>query len=380
MENWIRIWMLLLEVSAFAYLLVMLIISLGWYFSKVFIPKPFSGLLKVSVVIAVRNEANTILHLLISLAKQNYPSKLFEVIIIDDNSEDATIEIIEKFKIENPDLSLNIIHSQGEGKKEALKHGFEVSNNEIIITTDGDCQVDHDWIKNYVSFFENSESQMLFGSVFYTNTKNLLQKIFTLEFSTLVASGAGSAGAGLPLMGNGANLAFRKTAFEKVKERLSGSKFASGDDVFLMHSIAAYYGKNSVKFIKNKQSIVTTSAPDSLGKFVNQRIRWGSKAKAYKSIWALTVSLVVLLFNVLLGITAFLSFFKIWFLAVFALFVILKFLIDFPLSNSFLRFYNQRVSALMLFPLEFVYPFYILLTALFSIFIPYQWKGRKKIK
>jgi len=380
MENWIRIWMLLLEVSAFAYMLVMLIISAGWYFTKVFIPKSNSASLKVSVVIAVRNESAGIKSLLVSLLKQTYPKNLFEVIIVDDNSDDQTVEIINQFKTENPELILSVVKSKGQGKKDALKRGFEQVNSEIIITTDGDCQVEPNWIKNYVSYFENNDAQLLFGPVFYSNSNSFQKYIFTLEFATLVASGAGSVGIGLPLMGNGANLAFRKSAFEKVKEKLSGAKFASGDDVFLMHAISSNYGNAAVKFIKNKSSIVETSAPENLGKFVNQRIRWGSKAKAYKSIWALAVAMVVFVFNVLLGLTAFLAFYKIWFLAVLPLFVILKFLIDFPLIRNFLKFYNRLVSAIFLFPLEFFYPFYIMLTALFSIFIPYRWKGRTLIK
>lgn len=380
MENWISIWMLLLEFSALAYLLIMLLISLGWYLTKVFVPLSIDDFKKVSVIVAVRNEEANIKNLLASLLHQSYPKNLFEVTIVDDNSDDKTLQIIEKFKHENPDLNINVVISKGQGKKEALKEGIEFINNQIIITSDGDCIVGRDWIMNYISFFENNNAQLVFGPVFYHNSKRLIQKIFSLEFATLVASGAGSSGIGLPLMGNGANMAFRKSAFDKVKIGMSGDKFASGDDVFLMHSIAAKFGNKSVKFIKNKQSIVETTAPESGTTFFNQRVRWGSKAKAYKRIWPFMVSLVVFIFNVLLGITAILSVFKLWFLALFVLFIILKFLIDFPLIRNYLRFYDQPLNTIMLFPLEFFYPFYIMLTAVFSIFIPYQWKGRKKVK
>lgn len=380
MENWIRIWMLLLEFSALAYLLIMLLISLGWYLTKVFVPLSIDNFKKVSVIIAVRNEEANIKNLLTSLLHQTYPKNLFEVVIVDDNSDDKTLQLIEKFKYEITDLNIRVVKSKGQGKKEALKEGFESITNEIIITSDGDCVVGRDWIMNYISFFEENDTQLIFGPVFYYNTKMLVQKIFGIEFATLVASGAGGSGIGLPLMSNGANMAFRKSAFDKIKNKLSGARFASGDDVFLMHSIAANFGNKSVKFIKNKQSIVETHAPESLMAFFNQRIRWGSKAKAYKSIWPLAVSVVVFVFNFLLGITAILSVFKLWFLAVFVLFVILKFLIDFPLTRNFLRFYNRPINAIMLFPLEFFYPFYIILTAVLSIFMPYQWKGRKRVK
>jgi len=64
-----------------------------------------------------------------------------------------------------------------------------------------------------------------------------LQKFFSLDFTSLVASGAGSAGAGLPLMGNGANLAFERDIYTDNKANDNSRKFVSGDDVFLIHEI-----------------------------------------------------------------------------------------------------------------------------------------------
>ena len=372
--------MLILEFSALAYLLIMLLISIGWYLSKVSLPMSNTLTTKVSIVVAVRNESNNIKDLLISILKQNYSKDLFEVIIVDDNSSDNTIAIIKSFKNENPNLNIINVSSFGEGKKEAIKLGIETASNSIIICTDGDCEVSCDWIRSYVTYFDQKDIKLIFAAVFYRNSKSLLQKIFSIEFSTLVASGAGSAGIGLPLMGNGANMAFKKDAYLEISKNIDGKNYASGDDVFLMHSISKKYGSRSIKFLKSNNCIVETSAPNTLKKFVNQRIRWGSKAKAYKSFWPLLVSLVVLVFNLLLGITAVLSFFRLWFLALFILLVLLKFLIDFPLINNFLRFFRRPKTALLLLPLEIIYPFYIMFTAIFSFFIPYQWKGRKGIK
>lgn len=369
--------MLLLEVSAFAYLLVMLLISAGWYFTKPFVAKPMSSLQKVSVLIAVRNEADNIKKLLTSLLKQTYSKDFLEIIVVDDASEDNTLEIIENFKTEHPDIKIIVSRARGLGKKDAIRQGIDLSQSEIIITTDGDCEMKPEWVSNYVSFFENSQAQMLFGPVLYSHNKSLLQKVFALEFATLVASGAGSAGIGLPLMGNAANLAFRKDAFNKVRNKMHGSAYASGDDVFLMHAMAKEFGKDAIGFVKNKQSLVETSAPASFSRFINQRVRWGSKAKAYKSAWAIVVTLVVFFFSLLLGMTVVLSFYRIWFLAVFALFVLLKFMIDFPLSRNFLRFFGKQKLSLLLFPIEFVYSFYIILTAMLSLFKPQKWKGRR---
>ena len=369
--------MLLLEVSAFAYLLVMLLISAGWYFTKPFVAKPVNSLMKVSVLIAVRNEADNIKKLLTSLLKQTYPKNIFEIIIVDDSSEDDTIDIVKDFKTKHNDLRIEVVRAEGQGKKDAIRQGIEFSQCEIIVTTDGDCEVQAEWLENYVSLFQSSNTQMLFGPVFYSHNNKVLQKIFALEFATLVASGAGSAGIGLPLMGNAANLAFRKEAFNKVRDKMYGSNYASGDDVFLMHAMAKEFGKDAIGFVKNKESRVETTAPASFSNFINQRVRWGSKAKAYKNLWAIVVSLVVFSFNILLGMTVVLSFYRIWFLAVFALFILLKFMIDFPLSSNFLRFFGKQKLSPLLFPIEFVYPFYISLTGVLSFFKPLNWKGRK---
>jgi cellulose synthase/poly-beta-1,6-N-acetylglucosamine synthase-like glycosyltransferase len=380
MDHWIRIWMYVVEFSALAYLLLMLILSVGWYLTKSFIPTSNSSNTKVSIVVAVRNEAENIRKLLISILNQTYAKELFELIIVDDDSDDSTIEKINEFKKSNPNVNLKVISSSECGKKEALKQGLDVVENSIVILTDGDCTVGSDWISNYVSCFEQNNVQLIFGPVFYFKSKTLLKRIFSLEFSTLVASGAASAGIGLPLMGNGANISFRKEAYDKVSKKQSGQEFASGDDVFLIHAIAKHYGRNSVKFLKHNNSVVETSSPENFSSFVNQRVRWGSKAKAYKNIWPVIVSLIVLLFNVIMGITALLSVFKLWFLALYLLLVLLKFLIDFPFTTNFLRFFNRiRISYLLL-PLELLYPFYIMFTAIFSLFIPFRWKGRNVTK
>ena len=381
MQDWIKIWMIIVEFAALSYLLIMSIINFGWHNTKTFIPSKLNKFEKVSVVIAVRNEAQKIRKLLESLLNQTYPRELFELVIINDNSDDDTVSIIEEFGRNQLDFNIVLINSEGEGKKNALLTGMKQIKNEIIITTDGDCEISSpDWIMNYASFFDKSSAHLVFGPVMYKKSESFLKRIFSLEFASLVSSGAGSSGVGLTLMGNGANLAFKKSSYETVKNKMGGSDFASGDDVFLMHSMASNFGKSAVKFIKSKESLVETDAPDTFNKFINQRLRWGSKAKAYTNLWPILVSLTVFVFSFVLVTTALLSFYESWFLAVYVLFILLKFLLDYPIIKGFMKYFHRNNSALLLLVLEFVYPFYILYTALAAIFIPFGWKGRKKIK
>jgi cellulose synthase/poly-beta-1,6-N-acetylglucosamine synthase-like glycosyltransferase len=356
---------------------VIVIITVGWYKTGEFFAKSPNLSSKISLVVAFRNEAGNIINLLNSVAAQRLTASMFEVVMVDDNSTDAGLGIIKEFMTSHKHLNIRIVKSDGQGKKKALKKGFEIVENELVFTTDADCVLHENLLELYLSFFEtHKDLKLAFGAVIYSRGKGILNKIFRLEFSSLVASGAASSGIGLPLMANGANMAFKHSAYKEVIGELSGSEYASGDDVFLVHGIAEKYGKDAIKFIKNKDALVETLAPKTAAKFLNQRIRWGSKARAYKSIWPVLVAIAVFLFNFLLSVLVVLSVYRTWFLAVFVLFVLLKFLVDLPLSRNFSKYFRQKKDHYLLFPLEFIYPFYIVVTALYPFFFKFNWKER----
>ncbi len=377
MENGIRYFMILLESSAFVYVAVMVMITLGWFKTAEFFAESPSFSSKISLVVAIRNEADNILNLLGSVAAQSINASLFELIIVDDNSTDAGAGIIEGFMKSHGHLNIRMVKSHGQGKKQALRKGFDIVENELVFTTDGDCVLHESLLERYLSFFEtHKELKLAFGAVVYSREKGLLNRAFRLEFSSLVASGAASAGLGLPLMANGANMAFRHSAYKEIAAGLTGAEYASGDDVFLLHGIAKEFGTGAVGFVKNKNALVETHAPKSAASFFNQRARWGSKARAYKNIWPALVAIVVFLFNFMLCVSAVLSVYRIWFFAVFVLFVLLKFLVDLPLSRSFSKYFRQGKDYYLLFPLEFIYPFYIVASALYPLLFGFNWKGR----
>ena len=91
-------------------------------------------------------------------------------------------------------------------------------------------------------------------------------------------------------MCNGANLAYQKDVFFEVGGFEGIDQVASGDDMLLMHKIQTRY-PNEIMFLKSKDVIVTTRAAESLKEFINQRIRWASKADRYtdKKITAVSV-------------------------------------------------------------------------------------------
>lgn len=332
------------------------------------------------MVVAVRNEQENIEKLLYSLQQQHFPKEQFEVVIVNDHSEDNTTQVIEQFITENKNIEVKLVQSDGKGKKAALREGISVVKNDLIITTDGDCAMGTDWLRHLMAYYNEQKPKLIVGPVVYEEKKGSLQRFYMLDFMSLVASGAGSLGAGLPLMANGANLAFEKQAYLDVVNTQSGKSFASGDDVFLLHAIANKFGVKSVHFIKDKLTIVKTRPPENFNSFISQRKRWASKATDYKSWWAILVSISVFMLNLMLVLGFLMALFKPWFLIIFVLFVLLKILIDFPLLQNFAEFVNTKKSVPYLFLFGFLYPFYIVFTAISSFFIRYNWRGRKYLK
>src|SRR5690606_7520040 len=87
----------------------------------------------------------------------------------------------------------------------------------IILTTDGDCRVGCDWLKAHAEIFAMQRPKLVSGPVTFYEGKTWFEQLQTIEFSSLVGTGAASIQAGKPNMCNGANLAFTKAAFQEVK-------------------------------------------------------------------------------------------------------------------------------------------------------------------
>jgi len=361
-------------------MLLLIIFTWGWYSLKHFHGRAEDAQLMTSIVVAVRNEAQHINQLLYAIAKQDYPFTAFELILVDDHSEDNTVELIKDFMASKPEVHIDLIHAKGHGKKSAIAEGIQSAKGELIVTTDGDCLMETDWLTTLVAYYQKFKPELIIAPVVYTNEKGFWQQIFSLDFASLVASGAGSVGIGLPLMGNAANMAFSKKAWKKVNAANQKESFVSGDDVFLIHRIAKEYGRKAIHFVKSTSAIVRTDPPVNLAAFFQQRIRWASKAKGYRSPWAIVVSVVVLMTNLLMASTFIAGFFRDWFFVLYLMFVILKLLIDLPLLAEFTRFVSKRKLLFYLLPLSIIYPIYIIVAAFPALFFRFEWKGRKNLK
>lgn len=330
-----------------------------------------------SIVVAARNEEKNIAALLDSLSQLHYPKHLFEIIIVDDHSEDKTASIVEAYRAKLSQLTLITLQedSINSYKKKAIETGVVLAKMNWIICTDADCTVPPNWLAKYNDAIITKKPVFIAAPVAFKVKPSLLSYFQSLDFMTLQGITAAGIQGRLFNMCNGANLAYEKSVFHEVNGFKHIDHIASGDDMLLMQKIAEQYPEN-IFYLKSKEAIVTTEAQASWREFLNQRIRWASKSTAYSEKKIFWVLLLVFLFNLLFILLFVASFFHTPFIWLTLPLLLLKTIVEFPFTLSVSRFFNA--SKLMWFfplfqPLHIVYTVFAGLLGKFST---YRWKGR----
>lgn len=375
------IFALITGILSTGYAMLIIAITNGWHRLKEF---GTSGLLpdvKVSVIVAVRNEELNIGALLNNLSAQKYPLHLLEIIIVDDHSTDSTSRLVEEFIAKKKELqNLKIIKlglNDNSGKKVAIQIGIKASKAELIVITDADCSAGSLWISTIVAYYATYKPHMILGPVRMTGKGSLFGKFQSLEFMSLISTAAGSCNGGFPILANGANLAFTRQAYDSCGGFSGNMQFPSGDDMFLMISIKRKFGVRAIRFLRSEEVIVNTPATIGFKSFIQQRLRWVSKSRGYNDPLLVTASILVFLTNVWVVITASAAIVSQQYIKLFLLFYFLKMLLDLPLMISFSRFQRSK-SLLWLFPLmELLNAVYTLLIGIAGNIGHYEWKGRR---
>ena len=325
----------------------------------------------ITVLIAARNEAKNIGALLEDLSRQNYSS--YEVIIVDDHSEDNTVEIAARFASEY--TSFKIIRSAQAGKKLALTEGVRHAQGSIIVATDADCRVPAQWLSAIAIYFTQPKVKMVFGGV-RMQQRNFFHDLQAIEFSSLIGSGAATAAMGYPTLCNGANIAYRKAVFEEVNGYTGNAHVPSGDDEFLMRKIKAMY-PDGIYFLSDGDSVVATQPNETVGAFIRQRLRWAGKWRYNTSTYTMLLAIYIFSIQVMTLLCWGLLFYSDERLQVTAVsFLLVKALLEFFFLRAVCRFLGYRWNSLAFMTLQVIYPLYVMSIGLFAHFIPQRWKGR----
>lgn len=350
------------------YFLLLILLLVGWK-KAMSAPReePTGKEPLISVIIPVRNEELTISHILGNLVAQEY--KNFEVVIVNDDSEDETLWMASKSELKN----LNLIHNKGKGKKAAIASGVAAARGSIIVTTDADCTVSPSWLKIIRAHFREPKTMFAFGGVRMEGENTFFDTLQAMEFASLIGVGASTAALRAPTMCNGANLAFRKKVFGEVKGYQGNVEVPSGDDEFLMRKVRARY-PDGIRFINHPEAIVTTRTQATPEAFFNQRIRWASKWRYNSSRGTQGLAVAVALFQTVFIVNWILVLTP-WILQ--SLFLIaIKMILEAAILLQVCRFLSTRWNWLAFFTLQIVYPFYVIAVAVASFFRPFEWKHR----
>ncbi len=341
----------------------------------------------VSIIIAARNEEKNIGKCIQSIIAQTYPQNKLEVIITNDHSTDNTVGIIHSFQKENirvvnlADFIQNKILNSF--KKKSIETALQFAKGELIVTTDADCMAPEKWIETIVSFYKERKPAFIAAPVAFVSIsendgilKRALKIFQSLDFMTLQGITGASVYKKFHNMCNGANLAYEKKVFYEVNGFEGIDEIASGDDMLLMHKIHEAY-PDKIMFLKSLDVIVTTQPEETLKSFMNQRIRWASKADKYTDKKISAVLLLVYLLNAwifILGITSFFiaaSFYI--FLIAFFVKIIVELIFLYPVA----KFFGKQKLLWWFIPAQPFHIIYTLIAGWLGVLGSYHWKGRK---
>ena len=340
----------------------------------------------ISVIVACRNEEKNISNLIEDVRSQCFDENRFEMIVVNDHSEDGTLKILNYESEKWNNLRIINLDNKVFGKKNAIKEAAKIAKGEIIICTDADCRVGENWIQTMSDYFTNTDCKFVSASIFYKEQNSLFSKYQMLEILSLVSTSGAAINRKKATICNGANLAFRKKEYLEIPDD-EFNNFRT-DDVSLLH----YFKKNftnSISFSKQKEAIVSTSESPTFLSYLSQKLRWISTSKSLKDRDTILVSLLVYCMNFLMILTIFLFLYffpknsysdysEIVVSFSFLLLIYLtKFISDYLFLKSVLSFFDKRNLLIYLFPFTLINAVFTVVIVPLSFIIPVKWKGRK---
>jgi cellulose synthase/poly-beta-1,6-N-acetylglucosamine synthase-like glycosyltransferase len=301
-------------------------------------------------------------------------------VVVDDGSTDDTAARTKAFQ----DRGVRLISTadddkadgtRREGKKKALGAGIASTDGPLIVTTDADCTHPPRWVATLAGYMEHSGSVMAAAPVRYTKERSLLDVFQSLDFMTMQGITAVSVSSSLHAMANGANLAFLRDTYDKVKGYEGIDRIASGDDMLLMEKMwESFPGR--VGYFLSRDAVVETDPPHTLKGFLAQRVRWASKAVFYRGWRIRLILLLVYLFNLaMLGYMIHCFFQPQEWVGALSI-VLAKSMAELAFLWPVAGFFEKRRLLAWFLPLQPLHILYIVVSGLFGQIGSYTWKGR----
>lgn len=237
----------------------------------------------VSVIICARDEARNLVRHLPGVLLQDFKAPT-EVIVVNDNSVDESKYVLAE--LQNDWKQLNVIELTQEakmipGKKFPLSMGIKSARHEIILLTDADCipATEH-WISSMEEKYDE-QTEIVLGYGAYRKEKGMLNKMVRWETFLSALQYFSMTLAGLPYMGVGRNLSYKKSLFFRQKGFSSHHHIIGGDDDLFINKAA---NDKNTAINTDKESFTLSVPPHSFIEWYRQKIRHYSTSREYKAI------------------------------------------------------------------------------------------------
>ena len=269
----IDIFVIICGLYSFIYVVIALLISAG---ERRFRPGNLQSVLPaVSVIVCARNEEHNIHRCLESLCSLDYPREKLEIILVDDESEDQTLNILKEYTAR--DNIFRVFTTAGKphdlpGKQRPLDLGIRHAKGEIVMVTDADCAVDPGWIRGHIAAYRKNTGIVGGITRISTDSGSLFAGLQNCDQVSKLAVAMGCAGLGFPLTIMGNNISFRREAyvacggFEKIGPSIV-------EDMALMNAVIHDTGYG-LGWAVEKRSVVVSTPERSFDNFIEQRRRW----------------------------------------------------------------------------------------------------------
>lgn len=333
--------------------------------------------ISMSLIVVYRNEEKNLHALLDSIHKLDQQWNPLQLIFVDDDSSDRSVEIVNDFlakgDMDGTNLSLN--EKNVTGKKRGIELGISIAKNDVIITTDADCVLPRNWLQLMSS---SVPSDFISGPVSYHAQPGLFPKLVQLDLISLSALGGCLIKRNQPILANGANMCFSKSAFLAVGGYGSNAHVQSGDDVFLLQAMA---GKENagIEFCKSESAVVRTEMAQSFKEFINQRIRWAGKTKyaVKEGNHGVAMGLVLSYIAYVTLVISSLVLGDVFGVVALAVGVGVKLTADGLFFRAVLPLFGEKGLQKYVWMASVLHPFYVVIIAGLSMFLPYTWKERR---
>lgn len=311
----------------------------------------------ISLIVAFRNEALCIEDLLVSISNQSVQN--FEVIMIDDHSNDVSINLINSFVNKyQGGISFKIIKSRYKGKKKAILQAVDESKGSFLAFTDADCILPNDFIYNYQCKLSQTNGQFFIGAVLFSAISlhpvvlfQEIEQVFIMSIFKFFAQ------QNIPIGCSGANYGIYKCYFNTD----ISLDVVSGDDMFQL--LKAKENKLNFSFI---DVVVKTKPMTSVSSLIQQRLRWSRKMKFVKDK-DVNRSMILLF---ILFLFTFFTYYSLGSLITYTVVFLLFLIADYSITKK------VRLLSILSPFLVILYPFYILVLLFLNKTVTLKWKDR----